>query len=187
MPTNRSQRHTVTVDCPELLARCRADAVDAAILVANCPVCHQTMSLAARHLEVHGISTVVMGTARDIVEHCGVPRFVFSGFPLGNAAALPYDEGSRASTLELALHLLENAPAARTMVQNPLRWNGDPGWKAGYLDLAKLTPQERARLQDENLKINAVAQTVGDAALRKAEADIGAGIAGPVPAKGRGR
>ena len=34
----------------------------------------------------NGIPTVVMGCAKDIVEHCGVPRFLFSDFPLGNAA-----------------------------------------------------------------------------------------------------
>jgi D-proline reductase (dithiol) PrdB len=34
-PTNRSHRTTLDKDCPELLARCRADAADAAILVAN--------------------------------------------------------------------------------------------------------------------------------------------------------
>jgi D-proline reductase (dithiol) PrdB len=34
-PTNRSHRTTLEKDCPELLARCRADGVDAAILVAN--------------------------------------------------------------------------------------------------------------------------------------------------------
>jgi D-proline reductase (dithiol) PrdB len=35
LPTNRSQRTTIAKDCPELLARCRADRVDAAVLVAN--------------------------------------------------------------------------------------------------------------------------------------------------------
>jgi D-proline reductase (dithiol) PrdB len=35
MPTNRSHRATIEKDCPELFARCRADRVDAAILVAN--------------------------------------------------------------------------------------------------------------------------------------------------------
>ena len=34
-PTNRSHRATIERDCPELLARCRADGADAAILVAN--------------------------------------------------------------------------------------------------------------------------------------------------------
>jgi D-proline reductase (dithiol) PrdB len=34
-PTNRSHRTTLDKDCPELLARCRADGTDAAVLVAN--------------------------------------------------------------------------------------------------------------------------------------------------------
>ena len=84
-PTNRSQRTTLAVDGPEIVARCQADAVDAAILVPNCPVCHQTVSLVARLLEENGIATVVMGCAKDIVEHVGVPRLLFSDFPLGNA------------------------------------------------------------------------------------------------------
>ncbi|HEV2302554.1 MAG TPA: glycine/sarcosine/betaine reductase selenoprotein B family protein [Stellaceae bacterium] len=35
VPTTYSQRTTIEQDCPELLARCRADGADAAILVAN--------------------------------------------------------------------------------------------------------------------------------------------------------
>ena len=88
-PTNRSQRATLEVDGPEIVARCQADGADAAILVANCPVCHQTLSLVARLLEASGIATVVMGCAKDIVEHVGVPRLLFSDFPLGNAAGRP--------------------------------------------------------------------------------------------------
>lgn len=34
MPTNRSHRTTIAQDCPELLARLQADAVDAAVLLA---------------------------------------------------------------------------------------------------------------------------------------------------------
>ena len=90
-PTNRSHRVTIETDAPEILARCRADKVDAAVLVPNCPVCHQTVSLVARHLEANGISTVVMGCAKDIVEHAAVPRFLFSDFPLGNSAGKPHD------------------------------------------------------------------------------------------------
>ncbi|MDR2030875.1 MAG: hypothetical protein LBP86_01130 [Azoarcus sp.] len=59
---------------PELLARCREDGEDAAILVAHCPVYRPCLALAARHLEAHGISTVLMGCARDVVEHCGTAR-----------------------------------------------------------------------------------------------------------------
>src|SRR6185295_13671975 len=94
LPTNRSHRVTLETDCPEIVSRCRADGADAAILVPNCPVCHQSVSLAARALEASGIATVVMGCAKDIVEHAGVPRFLFSDFPLGNAAGRPWDAES---------------------------------------------------------------------------------------------
>ena len=165
VPTNRSQRHTIEADCPELLARCREDAVDAAVLVANCPVCHQSMSLAARHLEAAGIATVVMGAAKDIVETCGVPRFVFSDFPLGNAAARPHDPASQDSTLALALDLLERAFAPRTTVQNPLRWSGRPDWKADVLNPASLSADELVRRRAENAAIRRTAQAVRDATL----------------------
>ena len=101
------------------------------------------MSLAARYLERHGIATVVMGCARDVVEHCGVPRFVFSDFPLGNPAGRPFDRDSQRLTLALAL-LLESARAPRTTVQSPLVWSGDPAWKADFCDVSRIPASKLA-------------------------------------------
>jgi hypothetical protein len=165
VPTNRSQRHTITVDAPEVLKRCREDGADVAILVPNCPVCHQSMSLIARALEADGVPTVVMGAAKDIVELCGVPRFLFSDFPLGNTAGRPYDPASQAATLDLALRVLESAPGPRTTVQNPLRWPGPVSWRDDYLNLAALSPEEVARQRAANDRIKQVAQAVRDATL----------------------
>jgi D-proline reductase (dithiol) PrdB len=148
-PTNRSQRVTIETDAPEILARCRADGVDAVVLVPNCPVCHQTISLIARHLEANGISTVVMGCAKDIVEHTAVPRFLFSDFPLGNSAGKPQDPASQAQTLELALRVLETAPGPQTTVQSPLRWSADAAWKRDYNNVALLSAEELTRRRRE--------------------------------------
>ncbi len=164
-PTNRSQRHTNERDAPDILAACRRDEVDAVVLVPNCPVCHQTLSLVARHLEANGVATVIMGAAKDVVEHCGVPRFVFSDFPLGNAAGRPHDPDSQAATLDLALRVLETAVAPRTTVQNPLRWSEDSSWKLDYLDATRLTKDDLARERAENDRSKATAQAVRDAAL----------------------
>ena len=144
-PTNRSHRVTIDVDAPDILARCLEDKVDVAVLVPNCPVCHQTISLTARHLEANGIPTVVMGCAKDIVEFAGVPRFLFSDFPLGNSAGKPHEPDSQTATLEAALRVLETAPGSRTTVQNPLRWSDNPDWKLDYSNIARLTPEEIAR------------------------------------------
>src|SRR6202166_2556551 len=148
-PTNRSHRVTIETDAPEILARCRADEVDAAVLVPNCPVCHQTISLVARHLEANGISTVVMGCAKDIVEHAAVPRFLFSDFPLGNSAGRPHDAPSQGFTLELALRLLETAPGSQTTIKSPLRWSADASWKRDYNNVAMLGAEELARRRRE--------------------------------------
>jgi hypothetical protein len=148
-PTNRSHRVTIETDAPDILARCRADNVDAAVLVPNCPVCHQTISLVARHLEANGISTVVMGCAKDIVEHAAVPRFLFSDFPLGNSAGKPHDAASQAFTLDLALKVLEAAPGPQTTVQSPLRWSEDASWKRDYNNVALMSADELARRRRE--------------------------------------
>ncbi len=122
-------------------------------------MCHQTVSLAARHLEAHGIPTVIMGCAEDIVEHCGVPRFLFSDFPLGNSAGRPSDVASQVQTLELALRVLESAPAPRTTVQSPLRWSADPSWKRDYLDLTKLSPDTIAERRKEFDEVKTIARS----------------------------
>jgi D-proline reductase (dithiol) PrdB len=161
LPTNRSHRTTLEVDCPEVLARCRADAVDAALLVPNCPVCHQSVSLCARLLEENGIATVIMGCAKDIVEWAGVPRLLFSDFPLGNGAGKPHDPASQAATLELALVLLECAPAPRTTVQSPLVWDAaSADWKLDYSNIARLSPEEIARRRAEFDRGKAVAKAL---------------------------
>jgi D-proline reductase (dithiol) PrdB len=170
LPTNRSHRTTLEVDCPEIVERCLADAVDAAILVANCPVCHQSVGLAARALEANGIATVVMGCAKDIVEHVGVPRLLFSDFPLGNAAGRPRDPASQAATLELALAVLERAPAQRTTVQSPLVWSADAVWKLDYQNAARLSAEEIARRRAEFDRGKAVARTLREQTGRPAAA-----------------
>jgi hypothetical protein len=118
------------------------------------------VSLVARHLEANGLPTVIMGCAKDIVEYCGVPRFMWSDFPLGNSAGRPFDVESQAATLELGLRVLETAPAARTTVQSPQRWNDDASWKLDYNNLAKLTQEEIAEKRRAFDDVKATIKTI---------------------------
>ena len=149
LPTNRSQRTSVEVDGPEIVGRCLADGADVALLVPNCPVCHQSVALVAQQLERAGIATVVMGCALDIVEHVGAPRLLYSDFPLGNAAGRPHDLASQDLTLELALGLLKSAPGPRTTLRSPLRWSDNDDWKLDYCNVERLAPAEIERLRAE--------------------------------------
>ena len=107
------------------------------------------MSLIARYLEENGIPTVIMGCAKDIVEHVGAPRFLFSDFPLGNAAGKPDDFGSQAFTIELALKVLESAIGPRTTVQSPLRWSDDASWKLDFSNIEQMSDEEIASRRAE--------------------------------------
>ena len=98
------------------------------------------MSLVSRHLESQGIATVVLGSARDIVEECGVARFLFTDFPLGNPVGKPDDPVMQRATVGYALDLLETARLPRTTVQTPWRWSEDESWREVYarIDPAKI-------------------------------------------------
>jgi len=106
------------------------------------------VSLTARHLEAHGIPTVVMGCARDIVEHAGVARFLFSDFPLGNSCGKPGDPEGQRGLVAMALDLLEVARAPRTTVESPYRWAENSSWKEDFYRL-DLTPEQIAKAREE--------------------------------------
>jgi len=109
-----------------------------------------------------------MGCAKDIVEHCGVPRFLFSDFPLGNAAGKPHDPISQRQTLALAFRVLESAVSSRTTVQSPQRWSDSHEWKLDYANIERVSPAELTRLKQEFDKVKEVAQSVRDKELAAA-------------------
>jgi D-proline reductase (dithiol) PrdB len=111
------------------------------------------VSLASRHLEANGLPTVVFGCARDIVEECGIARFVFTDFPLGNPCGKPWDAEMQRSILECALTLLERAWMPRITVQTPFMWGND-AWRDAFMQVNEenrealiLAGEERRRVQ----------------------------------------
>ena len=159
LPTNRSKRTTRDIDSKALLAFCQEDHVDAVVLVPNCPVCHQSVALAAHCLETAGIATVIMGCAKDIIEHIGVPRLLFNDLPLGNAAGLPDNPAAQDLVAQLAVDMLVEAAAPRSTKQSPLIWSGAADWKKDYSNAALLSTDEIAerRVEFDRVKVAASA------------------------------
>ena len=139
-----SQRRTSEVDGPEVLRRCREDGVDVVLLTPVCPVCHQTISLIGRYLEADGIPTVMIASARDIVENCGVSRLVFVDFPLGNPCGEPFNADMQREIVGMAFDLLETATEPRTTVEAPYAWSGGEAWKG------KIFTKEQPFLEGES-------------------------------------
>ena len=116
------------------------------------------MSLVARHLEANGMPTAILGAARDIVTHCGVPRFAFVDFPLGNPCGRPFDRDMQAAIATAAVDLFETATGPATTVTVPYRWSSDESWRDGYfkireedLETLRLAGEER-RAKREHLR-----------------------------------
>ena len=102
------------------------------------------MSLVARHLEENNLSTVIMGSALDIVEECGVARFIFTDFPLGNPYGKPWDVAMQRSIMGIAMDLLECAWMPRTTVQTPFRWDNDE-WRENFMRVDESNREAFAR------------------------------------------
>jgi hypothetical protein len=130
------------------------------------------VSLGARHFEAAGIPTVIVGSARDIVEECGVPRFLFVDFPLGNAAGKPYDTAQQRAIAELALDVLERSFVPRTTVQAPVVWDtDDDGWRERFMHVGDDNREalaaagaDRRRKQDQARQVREASVGTGELA-----------------------
>ena len=101
------------------------------------------MCLVARHLEAAAIPTVILGSAIDIVGHCGAPRFVFTDFPLGNSCGRPYDAQMQRSIVTTGIDLLASAAGPSAVVRTPYRWSEDERWRDQYMEIH---PEQAAEL-----------------------------------------
>jgi len=90
------------------------------------------VSLIARYLEENGMPTVIIGSAIDIVEFCGVPRFLFVDFPLGNPCGKPFDRDMQKRIVSHGLSLLESADEPNATVPSEESWGSDD-WRANYM------------------------------------------------------
>ena len=100
---------------------------------------------------------MVIGSARDIVEEVGVPRFVFTDLPLGNPLGAPGDVPAQIDSLRTALALAARASLPRTTVHAEASWPGDPRWRQTFMALDDL--DELRRMGEERRARQAAEQT----------------------------
>jgi len=100
--------------------------------------------LVARHLEANGMPTVIVGSALDIVEYCGVPRFLFTDFPLGNPCGRPWRPDLQRMIAGEALALPRDAEAPRTTRRSDVSWPSEDDWRPRY---GRVKPEDFERLR----------------------------------------
>jgi len=99
-----------------------------------------------------------MGCARDIVEECGVARFVFTDFPLGNPCGKPWDAEMQSSIVGSALNLLDRTWMPRTTVQTPFRWDND-AWRDTFMRVDESNREALAQEGEERRRRQAKVKT----------------------------
>ena len=103
---------------PPLLERINRYEVQAALLVPASRLCHQSIGLVARAIELSGIPTMMLAVLRDEVEMVRPPRVALYHGELGSVAGKPNWPEHQRRILDEALRLLEpiDQPGIRKLV-----------------------------------------------------------------------
>lgn len=125
-----SQRRVREQVAPALLDAFQAQAVDAVLLVAMCPVCHQSACLIARLLEARGIATMCLGSALDILAAGRPPRATFVDYPLGHSSGKAFDRDDQYGIVRAAMLGLTALTRPGEIARLPNRWSDADDWKA---------------------------------------------------------
>jgi D-proline reductase (dithiol) PrdB len=92
---------------PKLLKRIRRYEVQAALLVPASVLCHQSIGLVARALELEGMPTMTLAVVKNVVESVRPPRVaLYDGEP-GSVSGLPNFPEHQRRILDEALRLIE--------------------------------------------------------------------------------
>ena len=106
-------------------------------------MCHQTVSLVARHLEANGIPTVCLGAAQDILLAGHPPRAVFVDYPLGHSAGRAFDRADQMAVVAGALEAFTQLERPGQLLTLPNRWPDDDWRREAESDDAVDTRQPR--------------------------------------------
>jgi glycine/betaine/sarcosine/D-proline reductase family selenoprotein B len=103
---------------PKLVERVRRYEVQAALLVPASVLCHQSIGLVARALELSGIPTMTLAVVKDVVESVRPPRVAFYDGQPGTVSGLPNFPEHQRRILDEALRLIEpmDQPGIRKLV-----------------------------------------------------------------------
>jgi hypothetical protein len=92
---------------PKLVERVKRYEVQAALLVPASRLCHQSIALVARALEMEGVPTMMLAVARDVVDMVRPPRAAFYAGEPGSVVGRPLWPEHQRRVLDEALRLIE--------------------------------------------------------------------------------
>ena len=88
------------------------------------------MCLVARYLEAHGLPTICLGSALDILAAGRAPRATFVDYPLGHTSGKPFEAADQLGIVRAALDGLGSMTRAEEIRQLPNQWDALGHWRA---------------------------------------------------------
>jgi D-proline reductase (dithiol) PrdB len=103
---------------PKLIERVRRYEVQAALLVPASTLCHQSIGLVARALELAGIPTMTLAVVKEVVDSVRPPRVALYDGETGTVSGMPNWPEHQRRILDEALRLIEpmDQPGIRKLV-----------------------------------------------------------------------
>lgn len=87
------------------------------------------MCLVARHLEAHGIPTLCVGSALDILRAGRPPRASFVDYPLGHSVGKPHDRADQRAIVQAALNGFVTLTEPGALLVQPVQWDASGAWR----------------------------------------------------------
>ena len=103
---------------PKLIERIQRYEVQAALLVPASTLCHQSIGLVARAIELAGVPTMTLAVVREVVESVRPPRVALYDGEAGTVSGMPNWPEHQRRILDEALRLIEpmDQPGTRKLV-----------------------------------------------------------------------
>ncbi|MBW1846035.1 MAG: hypothetical protein JRJ27_02600 [Deltaproteobacteria bacterium] len=109
---------------------------------------HQSVGLIARSIEEAGLSTVYMGSCRDMMEQVKPPRSAFINFPLGRQCGRPNENEIQTKILKDALRLLVTETSPGKVVDLQYEWERPFDWDDYMKDIQAMLEEEGGMPQE---------------------------------------
>lgn len=103
---------------PEIAERLKRYEVNAALLIPASRLCHQTLGIIARAIEISGIPTIMLSVDRKITDHARAPRVAYYEGEFGSVAGKPNWKQYQHRILDESIRWIEtlDQPVSRKLV-----------------------------------------------------------------------
>ncbi len=106
------------------------------------------MGLIARGLEESGLSTVYLGSCRDMMARLRAPRSAFIDFPLGHQCGRPDDIDLQTQILKDTLDVLATANTPGSIVDLDYQWDEPVSWDTYQAAIKEMLEEEGGPAQE---------------------------------------